>query len=222
MRPRSISVVTAAVAIAQLGLAVAVAARGLPGAIPVHFDISGEANGWADRSQVALLLAGIALGMPGVIAAMRGRWARSAATEERQGIDFAVVGLLAVSCLLVGLLASLAFGWGTVHGGRSQAGPTALWLIMTVLGAILGKIPPNLAVGVRTPWSRASRLAWDKSNRLAGRLFFWGGLAGLACTPFLPLPVAMRLSLCVVLIFAGLAVLESWRVWRRDPDRRPI
>jgi uncharacterized membrane protein len=114
-----------------------------------------------------------------------------------------------------------AFGFGLMHadGGAGHLGMATLWLILGAIGAVLGKTPPNAVVGVRTPWSRASRLSWDKSNRLAGRLFFGAGVVGVLLAPLTPEPLGMRASTTVVLIIAGLAVMESWRVWRRDPDR---
>lgn len=79
---------------------------------------------------------------------------------------------------------------------------------------------PNALVGVRTPWTYASRLAWDKANRLAGRLFFWFGLLGFAAAPLVPQPAGMRAVVVATIAIAALAVFESWRVWRDDPERR--
>ena len=63
---------------------------------------------------------------------------------------------------------------------------------------------------------------FDRSNRLAGRLFFWIGLAGLAAAPFAPQPLGVYALIGAILIAAALSVLESWRVWRDDPERQPF
>lgn len=67
--------------------------------------------------------------------------------------------------------------------GVETAPPSLLLSVVGLLvGAALGRVPPNALVGVRTPWSLTSRRAWDRSNRLAGRLLAASGLAGLvAC-----------------------------------------
>ena len=86
-------------------------------------------------------------------------------------------------------------------------------------GALLGKTSPNALVGVRTPWTFSSPLAWEKANRLAGRLFFWGGVAGGLAMPFAPQPAGFKAVTLGALAVAAVAVFESWRVWRGDPDR---
>ena len=128
--------------------------------------------------------------------------------------------LVAVQILVTALLAAMAFGGATapqLGGGRLMT--AALALIFLVVGALIGKAGPNPFVGVRTYWSLRSRLAWDKSNRLAGRLFFWLGLIALPVSPFAP-PQLLTPVLTIRAMAAGaVSVLESWRVWRSDPDR---
>ena len=114
--------------------------------------------------------------------------------------------------------------FGGLQPGESQA-PMArvmmggLSLVFVFIGALLGKTAPNAFVGLRTYWSLTSRLSWDKSNRLAGRLLFWIGLLGLAATPFIAPEIGMPLLMSAVILAAFVSIYESWRVWRLDPDR---
>ena len=94
-----------------------------------------------------------------------------------------------------------------------------LALIMLATGVFLGKTGPNPFVGVRTFWSLRSRLALDRSNRLLGRLWFWLGLAGLAAAPLAPEPLGTMALIILIMGTVAAAVVESWRVWRSDPDR---
>ncbi|MNS80009.1 hypothetical protein D3C72_1136760 [compost metagenome] len=118
--------------------------------------------------------------------------------------------------------------WTILGHGASQAAPSLtmsaalMSLLFAVMGAFMGRVAPNPIVGVRTPWAYKSRLAWDRSNRLAGRLFFWLGLLGLITAPLAPQPLGFSLLIVGVLIAAGWSVFESWRVWRADPDRQPF
>ena len=133
-----------------------------------------------------------------------------------------MVSLLAIvgtSAFMVWMI----LGRGAAQPGVSMAMTAALMsLLFAVMGAFMGRIAPNPVIGVRTPWNYKSRLAWDRSNRLAGRLFFWLGLAGLITAPVLPQPLGFSLLIAGVLIAAGWSVFESWRVWRADPDRQPF
>ena len=62
----------------------------------------------------------------------------------------------------------------------------------------------------------------DRSNRLAGRLFFWIGLGLILAAPIAPQPAASIAMPVVILVAAIWPVFESWRVWRSDPDRQPF
>ena len=89
-----------------------------------------------------------------------------------------------------------------------------------VVGALLGKAGPNPWVGLRVYWTRRSRLAWERANRMLGHIYFLGSLTGLALCPSWMKRTATRLLLAVVLGGALVATIESWRVWRADPERQ--
>jgi uncharacterized membrane protein len=205
-----------------LAAAVLVAFKGPAGPLPLHFDLNGHPNRWGDRTELAGTLALLA----GLVGATAGGMSWYAARAEDPARRRSLrVGQL-ISLLVIAVVA--AFLGGTVLG----AGPTgtvgahwvtsSLGLVMLVTGAFLGRVGPNPVIGVRTPWNFKSRLAWDRSNRLAGRLFFWLGMASLLAGPLLPPAIGMTSLTVAVLIAAAWSVFESWRVWRTDPDRQPF
>ena len=188
--------------------------------MPVHWNASGEADGWGTREQVGGLLAGmgvlsLALGLGMSLFARRAEDpARARARRSAQLVVVLTMPLIAL------LSASASLGGLTDIGGAT---PVALIsLVILLIGAFLGRVGPNPFVGVRTPWAYKSRLAWDRSNRLAGRLFFVIGLAGLLTAPFAPRPLNLYALLTAIFVAAVWSVVESWRVWRTDPDRQPF
>lgn len=188
--------------------------------LPVHYGLSGQVDRWGTRAEVGGLLVGLALltlllgGGMGVAARRTDDPARARALRYAQLV-------VVLSIPLVSLLAASASLSGTTDIGGAL--PVALIsLVLLLMGAFLGRVGPNPFVGVRTPWAFKSRLAWDRSNRLAGRLFFVIGLAGLLTAPFAPRPLNLYLLLTAIAVAAVWSVLESWRVWRTDPDRQPF
>lgn len=188
--------------------------------MPVHWNASGEADGWGTREQVGGLLAGmgvlsLALGLGMSLFARRAEDpARARALRSAQLVVVLTMPLIAL------LSASASLGGLTDIGGAT---PVALIsLVILLIGAFLGRVGPNPFVGVRTPWAYKSRLAWDRSNRLAGRLFFVIGLVGLLTAPFAPRPLNLYALLTAIFVAAVWSVVESWRVWRTDPDRQPF
>lgn len=189
--------------------------------IPVHFDAAGQADHYGSRYEVAAVLAGLAL-LNLLVAWMTGRQAASVADPiRRKGLQrgqwLSVLIMGAVAAFIAWASLGPAATSGVSHPGVAMAF-TAFILLIT--GAVLGRVSPNPFIGVKTPWAYKSRLAWDRSNRLAGRLMFWLGAAGLIASPFAFQPDGMITLLAAVLIAAGWSVFESWRVWRTDPDRQ--
>lgn len=211
---------TVAVTLLLVALAAWIAFFGPTEIMPYHFGADGEADAWAGREAIgagiaflAFLTAAFAGGM-GVAAARAEDGSRVRAL--RSGQILVLLSLLGVSVLAA---ATSLSGLTSVAGAAPMAGLSLLFLL---IGGILGRVGPNPIAGVRTPWSYKSRLAWDRSNRLAGRLFFLIGLAGMALAPIMPQPLGWQALVGAVLIAAVWAVIESWRVWRADPDRQPF
>lgn len=207
--------------LAALAIGIQVAGPTIP--LPMHFDIHGQPDRWGDRSELSGLIAFMAF-MAAITAGPMSWYAkRTPDAARRRGLEIGqMVSLLAIvgtSAFMVWMI----LGRGAAQPGVSMAMTAALMsLLFAVMGAFMGRIAPNPVIGVRTPWNYKSRLAWDRSNRLAGRLFFWLGLVGLITAPFAPQPLGFSLLIVGVLIAAGWSVFESWRVWRADPDRQPF
>ncbi|HAD84122.1 MAG TPA: hypothetical protein DCG71_04700 [Brevundimonas sp.] len=201
-------------------LAIWVGTAGPTTPIPIHFNLAGEADGWAPRGQVAWMIGGL-----GVVAAatvggcsLYARRAQADPARRRSLKSAQLVSLLAFAGC-IGLIAFPLFSAVPPSQGAHMA-LTALLLL--AVGAFLGRVGPNVAVGVRTPWNYKSKLAWERSNRLAGRLTFGLGLAGLVAAPIAPQPLGFSALIIGVLIATAWSVFESWRVWRADPDRQPF
>jgi uncharacterized membrane protein len=94
------------------------------------------------------------------------------------------------------------------------------WFIIALKGAMVGKLRPNRFVGLRLRWNRQSRLAWDRSHRLWGRILFPGALGGLVTSPVLPWSASI-IGLVLLIVCALIAAaIESHRAWSADPERQ--
>ncbi|MBX9461285.1 MAG: SdpI family protein [Brevundimonas sp.] len=188
--------------------------------MPYHFGADGQADAWAGREAIGggIAVLGLLTGLfaGGMGAAARRAGDRARARALRSGQLLILLSFLGIT-LFAG--ASSLTGLTSLGAALPMAGLSALFLL---IGAVLGRVGPNPVAGVRTPWSYKSRLAWDRSNRLAGRLFFLIGLVGLAAAPVAPQPLGYQVLVGAVLVAALWSVVESWRVWRTDPDRQPF
>ncbi len=197
------------------------------GQYPAHMGLSGTVDRWADKSEFILEL-WMLTGITALIAALMAWLAhdrRMAGQVRRAGPIFAVgrVVALIAPALAVVLITGVGLGW--IRPGEDQTTMVRLImgfvaLVILAVGEPMGKTKPNAIAGVRTYFTLTSRLAWDKSNRLAGRLFFWIGLLGLVAAPFAPQPHAMVAFIGAVIGSILWVLVESWRVWKSDPERR--
>lgn len=214
---------TALTVVGLIAIAIWVQVAGPSTPLPMHFDIHGQPDRWGDRSELAGVIAFMAV-LAAITAGPMSWYARRTPdAARRRGLQ---IGQL-VSLLAIGGVSAVML-WTILGHSSTQTPPSTtmsaglLSLLFAVLGAFLGRVAPNPVVGVRTPWNYKSRLAWDRSNRLAGRLLFWLGVLGLITAPLAPQPLGFSLLIVGVLIAAGWSVFESWRVWRADPDRQPF
>lgn len=210
-------------ALAVLAMAVAgtwVALAGPSGPLPTHWGLDGRADDFGTRETIGLLLGILAVstaafaGGMGIVASREDDSARVRALRAGQWVILVAIGAVAA-------LASTA----SLMRLESIAGPipmAAIGLVLLIAGAFVGRIGPNPVAGIRTPWALKSRLAWDRSNRLAGRLICLLGLAAVVASPFAPQPLGLQALIGGLVLAILAACVESWRVWSQDPERQPF
>jgi len=183
------------------------------GAVPVHWDLAGDPNGYAPpvvAFGVAPIASLLVLGVLLVIPRVDPRREHLLQSEKAYSvIGLAILGFLAVVQVLA-VTAALS--------GHFQAGvlTASLGLLLAVIGNYFGKLRSSWFVGLRTPWTLSSELSWDRTHRLGGRIFV---AAGLLC--LLLSIVSSGLALLALLLSligaAPVVVVYSYLVWRADP-----
>ena len=205
---------------AQATAAAAILAFAPDAPVAMHFSFDGSVDGWGTRREASVLTGSMALlSAATMIVVIQRR--RAGRDDPRQGTAALNIVLL-VTTLIATLMTALAFH--LIQPGETilVTQMAGISVVFAVVGSFLGKLVPNPLVGIRTPWTRASRLSWDKTHRLGGRLFFWGGLAGMAASPLVPQPGGLIATVIGVLSITAVTIFESWRVWRADPERAAL
>ena len=220
MKPTLADVATGIVGLMIAGAGVMVMFEGPTGILPVHYGLTGEADRWGTRTEIGTLIAGLGLLLAVLGFGLGVATARSPDPSRRRALRAAqLVSLIAVLGIVLFAGGASLSGATSIAGGLPMAG---LSLTLVAVGGFLGRVGPNPFVGLRTPWTYKSRLSWDRSNRLAGRLIFFLGLFGIAASALAPQPAGLIVLLIGILIAVLWSVIESWRVWRSDPDRQPF
>jgi uncharacterized membrane protein len=207
----------------QISLAGFIALRGPIGPVAMHFDLAGNVDRWGTHQEAAAVLLVLAFVTLLTLSVPCSPRFSDASRGNRLVTAAAYLCSLITMAWVTALLA--AMGLGNLNDAKLFETP-AQWEVALLhvtyiaLGAFNGKTTPNQFVGVRNRWTFASRLAWDKANRLFGYLMLAGGVAGLLTLPFVSEAVAWAMAIVLPLASCLWTTAESWRVWRLDPERQ--
>lgn len=191
---------------------------GAPETLPVHFDLSGTPDRFGSKLEGLFVVPALALGLYLLLRflprldPMRANYPSFAGAYAT--LRLAV--LLMLGCIdLILLLPMVGVPLNQTVLVRVITGG-----LLIVLGSVMGKIRPNWFVGIRTPWTLASKESWVKTHRLGGWAFV---LAGLAFVLSAPLPARPALIMCLIALGAALVwtIVYSYLVWRGDTVRYP-
>jgi uncharacterized membrane protein len=155
--------------------------------IPLHFGADGMPDRFGNKSDALIVL----WLLPCVTAAVSAIMAITPFLDPRKqnlavGRKAYVVTWISVTTLMTLVTAGVAFG---MVKGASQPFNTSdmvRWIIagVAVLFVVMGNYMPktraSFMFGVRTPWTLSSDMAWERTHRLAGRLFMVAGVLGFA------------------------------------------
>jgi uncharacterized membrane protein len=205
------------------GILLAIVWNKLPNRIAMHYDLEGNPDRYGDKQEL-IILSIIMIAMNVFVYFLLTNIYRidpkkyAAENKERlHSIALAVsVFMSALLCVIIysSMDGSVKFSMGIVFAG--------IGLLFAVIGNYMPNLKPNYFAGLRLPWTLENEENWRKTHRLAGKLFFWGGLIlGISCL-FLP-PVA-----AIVVFFSGtmaIAIISgvySYRLYKKQKDARKV
>lgn len=185
--------------------------------VPIHWNAQGEVDRYGSRLEGLIGIPLVTLGVSALLAFLPRVEPRRRHLEQSAKAYHAlwvlvlvVLGVVHAAVLFTGV--GRAVPVGTLV-------PGLMGLLLVVMGNYLSKVRSNFFFGIRTPWTLASERSWDRTHRLAGRLF-----AGVGILTLLALPSGSSATAAVLfaglLIAIGVSTVYSYLVWR-DELREP-
>lgn len=186
----------------------------LPPMVPSHFDAAGNVNGYMPKLVNAILLPGISIVLFLILRFVTQIGPNLGYRNQRRA-NTQVVSLIMVGILLFNLVIQLlttAYALGA-KVDISLVVTLAVSALFVFLGNYLGKLRRNFWAGIRTPWTLASDIVWERTHRLGGWLFVLVGFTGLITSFFPPLRlIGLFVPLIVVVI---ILVVYSYIAYQR-------
>lgn len=184
--------------------------------IPIHWGLSGEPDRFAGREAlfylpILLLGAGALLAVIPLI------------EPRKLNLERSAKAYLVIGCGVLAILGAvhIVAVYSALGGEANMVGAVSILMgaLFAIIGNYMGKVRSNFFVGVRTPWTLSSELSWNKTHRVAGRLFVASGALMVVLALLVPPAVAMGVPLAVLLIGIAGVVIYSYVVWKADPDK---
>ena len=88
----------------------------------------------------------------------------------------------------------------------------AMFIFFALLGNVLGKVRQNFYMGIKTPWTLASPQVWDATHRMAGKLWFFGGILGAVVSIA---GVPMGYTIAYMMIISLFPVVQSYFIYKK-------
>ena len=200
-------VITTLLCLVPMALGLALYAR-LPEQLPTHWDWQGNVNGYMSKPAVVL-------GLPLFFAAMNGLMHFSLRADPKRANIIGNIRVLirwtmpVLSLIILPYTYLWALGWQQIP--MEKLIPVLVGLLIMGLGNYLPKCRQNYTSGIKLPWTLYDEDNWNRTPRMAGRLWMVGGL-GIMVSAFWG---GSTLLLAVILAITMIPGIYSYCLYRK-------
>ncbi len=210
MKVRGLLIVNLLLAAAMAGFGWWVAAGLAPGTqLPVHWNASGEPDGFQPALPALLWPAGLSMVAGLIMAAiprlepMQDRLEASAPV-----LRAAWIGVMGLMIYVQAMIAAPVLGWN-IGVDLLLAG---LGVMFLMIGNALPKSRPGFLVGIRTPWTLTDTDNWIATHRLGGKLMMGAGVV-MILAALLPIAPQWRLAAMIAPVMGASVVPVAYSWW---------
>lgn len=143
--------------------------------VAIHWNAAGEADGWTESDQLPIyfgVMAALGLGVYLLLRSIKKIDPKRTA-QFNEGIAIKIgIGMVT----FVSAIGSLVFLPSTNNLNITSIVLVMVSLLFTFLGNLMYNIKPNYFIGIRLPWTLENENNWKYTHRLAGIMWFIGGL----------------------------------------------
>lgn len=187
----------------------------LPDKVITHWNFYGQADGWGSRTFQSIFFPSLLVLMYLFFNILPNFDPKKERYEEFSGAYLIIRNLIISTLTIVFISTTLANLGYSINIGAITAG--AVGIMMIALGNYFGKLKRNWFVGIKSPWTLSSENVWNKTHRLAGKLFMIWGL-GIAIAPWINQYLAMGILFGGIVILLIIINVYSYRLFKKEKD----
>lgn len=184
--------------------------KDLPDVMTTHWGADGVADGTSTKAFAVFFLPAVllAVNLLCMVATALDK-KNQAKNQKAMGVVFWIMPV--ISWGVNGAMYAIAMGksWSF-----ALFMPLLFGLLFIVLGNMLPKVSQNKTFGIKMFWTLYNEENWNKTHRIAGKLWVGGGLLCLL-TAFLPTKAMIAATLVITLAMILIPVLYSYSIYKK-------
>ncbi len=183
----------------------------LPNQIPIHWNINGTIDDYGSKytifmEPVLIFIIWFLMDIFKNIDPKRDNY-------KKFGKEYAHFKLAICLLILAMQIFTIAVIFG--HGIKMDVlVPLFIGLLFTYIGNLMPKLKFNYFMGIKTPWTLHNEHVWFQTHRLAGKIWFAGGLF-MALSSFLPAPANFIVFMIIALILVLIPSIYSYLLYQK-------
>lgn len=185
----------------------------LPNQVPLQWGLEGVSRYGSKRELIPLASLNIlfALGMPvfAKIDPKRKNYQRFSGTHETMILLVEVFVVVMMGLTLVESLHPNTFS-------IPKAVTVLVGFLFLFLGNMMPKVKQNFFMGMKTPWALSSETVWNKTQRLGGKMFFFGGILMVVGSFLVREKVLMGLLIGIAILICVVPTVMSYLWYQRE------
>ena len=185
----------------------------LPDKMATHFDMEGTPNGWSSKGFAVI-------GIPVILAAVNVLCTVLTETDPRRyKYPEKMMKLVYWICPVVSWICAgltISYELGIEFAVMPKYGSLLIGIMFVVIGNYLPKIKQNYYMGIKLPWTYSDEENWNRTHRMAGKLWVVGGII-LLLNFFLQIT-----GLEIVVLFSMILIptIYSWAFSRKKDKEK--
>lgn len=185
----------------------------LPEQVPMHYNVEGEVDRYGDKSELIMIPIMMPLLIYAILLAVP--YIDPKKQLHKMGSKYHTLKLL-----LTTFMSILALVIIYTAKNESWANPNYILLMVGVLFIILSNyfktIKTNYFIGIRTPWTLESEAVWKETHKLAGKLWFGGGILVVLFSLILNQKTNFIVFMVITAVLALVPMVHSYILYRKE------
>ena len=145
----------------------------LPDKMATHFDMEGTPNGWSSK-WFAVIGIPIFLALVNVLCTILTETdpRRHKYPEKMMKLVYWICPVISWICAGV----TISYGLGIEFLAMPKFGSLFIGMLFVIIGNYLPKVKQNYYMGIKLPWTYSDEENWNRTHRMAGKLWVVGGM----------------------------------------------